>query len=244
MTGILRASALVLATAIPLWGTSAGAQDAPAVEAPADPAPPPRKAPPLKARPKPKASAPVPEEVKPAPPPLTAAAPPPPAQPRPDLTVACAEKAALYEGPNNFSVWVTRTGLLVVENPLRPLTPETSRVLQVVIAGKAATAYGPDLFALRRGGAPAALEGATGGSIRWDATPTPLPDTLNVVSDAGQPLAQLAFQSCGEAPALKAPPVAKAKGAAKDRSAARPKAHKAAPAGPPGIPLPASALDP
>lgn len=216
------------------------AQDAPNIDAPADPSPPPRKAPPRKA--KPKASAPVPEAAKPAPAPLMPAAPPPPPVPRPDLTVACAEKAALYEGPNAFSVWVTRTGLLVVENPLRPLTPETTRVLQVVIAGKAATAYGPDLFALRRGGAPAALEGATGGSIRWDATPTPLPDTLNIVSEGGQPLAQLAFQSCGEAPALKAAPVARAK--ANSKAAQRPKAPKAAPQGPPGIPLPASALDP
>jgi hypothetical protein len=242
MTDLMRASALVLATVAALWGTGVAAQEAPTPEAPVDPSPPPRKAAPRKA--KPKASAPVPEAAKPVASPLTPAAPPPPAASRPDLTVACAERAALYEGPNNFSVWVTRTGLIVVENPLRPLTPETSRVLQVVIAGKAATAYGPDLFALRRGGAPAVLEGTVGGTIRWDATPTPLPDTLNIVSEAGQPLAQLAFQACGEAPAVKAPPVAKAK--ANSKAAQRPKAAKAAPAagGPPGIPLPASALDP
>ncbi|SFG73064.1 hypothetical protein [Methylobacterium gossipiicola] len=248
MSPPMRPSALALAAALALWGPMAAAQDAPAIEAPADPAPPPRKAPPRKAKPKPKATAPAPEEAKPAPDetkpapePVTPAAAPPP-EPRPDLTVACADKAALYEGSNNFSVWVTRTGFVVIENPLRPLTPESARVLQVVIAGKVATAYGPDLFALRRGGAPAALEAATGGTLRWDATPTPLPDTLNIVSEAGQPLAQLAFQSCGDAPAVKAAPVAKARGASKAKAAARPKAPKAAPAGPPGIPLPASAL--
>jgi hypothetical protein len=235
---LMRSPALVLGLLLALGGAAAMAQDAPAPDSPADPAPAPRKA--LSRKPPPKPKAPDTAAAKPPAVPTPAALPPVPAASRPDLTVICADKAALYEGPKNFSVWVTRTGLVVIENPLRPLTPETSRVLQVVIAGKVATAYGPDLFALRRGGAPAALEGATGGVIRWDATPTPLPDTLNIVSEAGQPLAQLAFQSCGDAPVVKAAPVAKAK------AAPRPKPGK--PAGqaesPSGMRMPASALEP
>ena len=238
----MRPSRLALAALVAAWTHAASAQ-APAVDGPAvdDPAPAkkpaPRKA--VPAKPKPLAPATAAPAMTPAA--VTPSAlPPVPAAPRPDLTVACAEKAALYEGPKNFSVWVTRTGLIVVENPLLPLTPDSARVLQVVIAGKVATAYGPDLFALRRGGAPAVLEGSKGGSIRWDATPTPLPDTLNIVSEAGQPLAQLAFQSCGEAPVVKAAPVAKAK------AAPRPKPGK--PAGqaesPSGMRMPASALEP
>lgn len=162
----------------------------------------------------------------------------------PGLTVACAGNAALYDGGKGVSVWVTRTGMIAVENPLRPLTPERTRVLQVVIGGKVATAYGPDLFALRRGGSPATLEAATGAPVRWDATATALPDTLNIVSETGQPVAQLAFQSCGDAPAVQAVAAQKAKpGAAKangtkTRAAAKPAAPKA----PPGIGIPQGAL--
>ena len=141
-----------------------------------------------------------------------------------------------YHGSDGLDTFLRGSRVLVC---MLPLTPETARVLQVVIAGKVATAYGPDLYALRRGGAPAALEGAKGGTIRWDPTPTPLPDTLNIVSEAGQPLAQLAFQSCGEAPTVKAAPVARSNPGTKPK--ARP---KAAPEAPPGMRLPASALEP
>jgi hypothetical protein len=127
----------------------------------------------------------------------------------------------------------------VVENPLRPLTPETTRVLQVVIGAKAATAYGPDLFALRRGGSPGSLEALLGGPIRWDPVSTALPDTLNIVSEAGQPLAQLAFQSCGEAPAVKAAPVAAKDKPKKDKSQQGPSRPKA----PPGLSLPQGAIE-
>ncbi|MCJ2079731.1 hypothetical protein [Methylobacterium sp. J-090] len=261
----MRPPFLALAALLAVWTHAASAQapagDGPAVDDPA-PATPPKKPAPRKAVPaKPKAVAPPPAAGTPVTTP--AALPPVPAAPRPDLTVACAEKAALYEGPKNFSVWVTRTGLIVVENPLLPLTPDSARVLQVVIAGKVATAYGPDLFALRRGGAPAVLEGAKGGTIRWDATPTPLPDTLNIVSEAGQPLAQLAFQACGEAPAVKAAPVAKSKSdpataksdagkgdagkSGSTRTATRPKTSKP-PSGqteaPSGVRMPAAAIEP
>ncbi|NEU10764.1 hypothetical protein G3T14_01285 [Methylobacterium sp. BTF04] len=186
-----------------------------------------------------------PADVQPAPPPAAES----PAQPEsaptfsanlPGLTVVCEGKAALYEGSKDVSVWVTRTGVIAVENPLRPLTPETTRVLQVVIAGKVATAYGPDLFALRRGGSPAALESATGGPVRWDAAATALPDTLNIVSETGKPLAQLPFQSCGAAPEVAAPKAVPKAARAKPKANAP--AKPAAPKAPPGIGLPQGAL--
>ncbi|MCJ2034120.1 hypothetical protein [Methylobacterium sp. J-068] len=207
-------------------GRAQSPEPAPEAEAPVVPAPKTRP-PPRKPKPKPKpaeaapTAAPAPAPVVATPPASRPAPAPMPAANLPGLTVLCEAKAAHYEGPKDFAVWVTRTGAIVVENPLRPLTPETTRVLQVVIAGKAATAYGPDLFALRRGGSPAALEAMLGGPVRWDAVPTALPDTLNIVSDTGQSLAQLGFQECGEAPAVRSAPVAqgKAKGAAKGAAA-------------------------
>lgn len=121
-------------------------------------------------------------------------------------------QSVLYDGPGEFSMWVTRSGIVRIDNPLRPLTPEVTRVLQLVIAGKVATAYGPDYTALRRGGVPGLVEGALGGPIRWEAKLGGLPDTLDIVSDSGDPLAQMRFKECGTAPAAKALPVASAKG--------------------------------
>lgn len=225
------------------------------------PKPKPRSEP--KPKPKPKASpeptpaaqpaAEAPTTVPTAPEPAPVAAPMPAAN-LPGLTVQCEVRAAVYEGPKDFVVWVTRTGAVVVENPLRPLTPETTRVLEVVIAGKAATAYGPDLFALRRGGSPAALGALLGAPVRWDPAPAPLPDTLNIVSDAGKSLAQLGFRECGEAPAVKSAPVSAGTEAAKPGKAAakpkaRPKVTKESGSGssgakaPPGLSLPQGAIE-
>lgn len=200
------------------------------------------------AEPKPAAEVPatVPAAPEPAPAPL-------PAANLPGLTVQCEARAALYEGPKDFAVWVTRTGAVVVENPLRPLTPETTRVLEVVIAGKAATAYGPDLFALRRGGSPAVLGALLGAPVRWDPVPAALPDTLNIVSDTGKSLAQLGFRECGEAPAVKSAPVAAGNAVAKPSKGpakkARPKVAKESGNGssgakaPPGLSLPQGAIE-
>lgn len=228
-------------------GPGFGQTPEPALEEAAPKAPPPRKPKPA-AAPKPTAAPKPAAEAAPVPP-VPA---PMPAANLPGLTVQCEARAALYEGPKDFALWVTRTGLIVVENPLRPLTPETTRVLQVVIAGKAATAYGPDLFALRRGGSPGALEAMLGAPVRWDATPTPLPDTLNIVSETGQSLAQLGFRECGEAPAVKAAPVAakakdKTKEPAKERAKSRAGAASAEPKEsgvktPPGLHLPQGAI--
>lgn len=252
---ILIPAALLLPTGSGFGQTSEPAPEPPPAEAPA--AAPPKKRPPPPRKPKPKPApaaeaAPVPPAPAPAPVPPAPAPAPMPAANLPGLTVQCEARAALYEGPKDFTLWVTRTGLIVVENPLRPLTPETTRVLQVVIAGKAATAYGPDLYALRRGGSPGGLEAMLGAPIRWDGTPTALPDTLNIVSETGQSLAQLGFRECGEAPAVKAPPVAaKDKAKSKERAKERTKARAGAAPGtrdssvrtPPGLNLPQGAIE-
>jgi len=237
-------AALLPAALLLAAGPGLAQEPEPAAEAPVAPAPvkrPPRKP---KPKPKPAPAAPAPAAAAPvAASPVTAPAlTPTPAANRPGLTVQCEARAALYEGPKDFTVWVTRTGVIVVENPLRPLTPETTRVLQVVIAGKAATAYGPDLFALRRGGSQGSLEAMLGAPVRWDAVSTALPDTLNIVSETGQSLAELGFRECGEAPAVKAAPVA-----VKDKPKPKPRPKHAAPDGgakaPPGLSLPQGAIE-
>ncbi|MFD0934579.1 hypothetical protein ACFQ12_05190, partial [Methylobacterium trifolii] len=174
-------------------------------------------------------------------------------------TPACAGQAARYEGEKGFGLFVTRIGQAEVANPLRPLTPEVTRVLQVTIAGKVATAYGPDLAALRRGGPPGAIEAQLGSPIRWEASLPELPDPLTIVSEAGETLATLGFRECAEAPAVKAPPPEAAKRDRKraPRTGAKPSetgqaagTAKAAPASkaqtgtkaPPGFSLPQGAI--
>jgi hypothetical protein len=212
------------------------------------PAPKPKPVP--KAEPKPEtpkaASKPAPEPAPvPAAPPagLNAAMPSP----------VCGAQAARYEGDKGFALWVTRKGRAEIENPLRPLTPEVTEILQVTIAGKAATAYGPDLRALRRGPAPGALEAQVGAPIRWEAALPALPDPITIVSEAGETLARLGFRECTEAPPVKAAPEAKGKEPkGKEARAARrtgeagapagKPAAKAAPKAPPGFSLPQGAI--
>ena len=120
----------------------------------------------------------------------------------------CGARAARYSGPKGFDLVVMRRGQASVPNPLRPLTPEVTQVLQVAIGGKLATAYGPDLTALRRGTAPNALEAQLGAPIRWEPSLPDLPDPLAIVAEDGTPLASLAFRECVAPPAVRAPPVA------------------------------------
>lgn len=169
--------------------------------------------------------------------------------PPPNLTVLCEGKPARYAGVTGVSIWVTRSGLVLAENPLRPLTPETTRVLQVVVGDRGATAYGPDLAGLRRGGTPKALEATLGGAIRWDDVLTLLPDTLNVVSEANEVLARLPFKDCSEAPAVKPEPVRPQPGTkaqAKPRKPTRPEGESAggnaAQKAPKGLSIPQGAI--
>lgn len=265
MVSPMRTLPLLLAAALVL-GLPAGtrAQEAPAADAAAAPKParpkPPKPAPKPKAKAETAPAAPAPE-ARPAEP-LRA---PAPAIDRAPLdatfaappTIACGSQAARFEGEKGFEVFVTRVGRAQVENPLRPLTPETTEVLQVAIGGKLATAYGPDLSALRRGGPPGAIEAQLGTAIRWRETLPPLPDPLSIVSEDGRPLARLGFRECTAAPAVKAPPPvaarkeAKPARAAKTREAApKPEGEavpargqaKAAPRVPPGFSLPQGAI--
>jgi hypothetical protein len=157
----------------------------------------------------------------------------------PTLEQPCGARAARFESGKGFKMVITRAGQVRTTNPLRPLTPEINEVLQVVIAGKVATAYGPDFTTLRRGSGPAAIEAMLGGPIRWQPALPVLPDPMAIVSEEGTPLAQLTFRACEEAPAVKAPPKAEARKKAPVRRSA-PKA--AAEKTPPGFSLPQGAI--
>ncbi|MEL6060710.1 MULTISPECIES: hypothetical protein [unclassified Methylobacterium] len=157
---------------------------------------------------------------------------PPSAQP-------CGASAARFENGKSFKMVVTRAGQVQTTNPLRPLTPEVNEVLLVVIAGKVATAYGPDFSNLRRGSGPAAIEAMLGGPIKWQPTLPALPDSITIVSEEGSPLAQLTFRACEAPPAVKAAPKAVARKKAPARHAP-PKA--AAEKVPPGFSLPQGAI--
>jgi hypothetical protein len=135
----------------------------------------------------------------------------------------CDGQAARFESEKGFALSVIRAGEVRITNPLRPLTPDVTQVLEVVIAGKRATAYGPDFGALRRGGPPRAMQTLLGGPIQWEATLPSLPGFLGIVADDGSPLADLTFKGCEAPPAAppEPPPVAEKKGA-------RPKGAKAA----------------
>lgn len=261
------------------------AQDAePAPEAPAEAAPPRKPKP--KPRPKPQAKPVEKPAETPAEPKAAAGGPTEAAAPNPGLPLAPAPSAATlspappvacekgeavrYEasagkaGAPAVELWVTRSGSITIDNPLRPLTPDVTRVLQVVIGGKVATAYGPDLQSLRRGAGPTVLEGVIGGAVRWDASLVTLPDTLPILSDSGDVLAAFTFRACGTAPAARtlaapkprrtAPPADAAltpetgKASAKDASGDRSRpARRAEPRPdsaprPPAVPLPQGAI--
>lgn len=115
---------------------------------------------------------------------------------------ACGEQAARYENGKGFAFVVIRAGEARVVNPLRPLTPEVTQVLEVVIGAKRATAYGPDFTSLRRGGTPSVVQAMLGAPITWEPKLPALPDTLNIVSEEGTPLAELGFKLCVAPPAI------------------------------------------
>lgn len=217
----VRAAALAL---LFLGGTAAAQEDA-------NPPSPPEAAPAKPKRVKPKRPAPTPaakapEQTPPAdakaaettPPgtsPTPAAGPPDPVPPPPPVAaspVICdAGQSVLYDGPKDFSFWVTRSGSITIDNPLRPLTPDVTQVLQLVIDGKVATVYGADLQGLRRGAGPRGLEALIGGPIKWDAKLVTLLDPLEIFDDAGRGLATMRFKECGAAPTGKELPVPRAK---------------------------------
>ncbi|MCJ2014016.1 hypothetical protein [Methylobacterium sp. J-076] len=123
---------------------------------------------------------------------------------------ACGALAARYENGKGFTLSVIRAGEVRIVNPLRPLTPEVTQVLEVVIGDKRATAYGPDFTSLRRGGPPGAIQASLGAPITWEAALPPLPDSLGIVADDGAPLAELTFRTCETRPAVAPEPVPQA----------------------------------
>ncbi|SFM19114.1 hypothetical protein [Methylobacterium pseudosasicola] len=156
----------------------------------------------------------------------------------PTLVQPCGARAARYESGKGFNMVITRAGQVKTTNPLRPLTPEVNEVLQVVIAGKVATAYGPDFTTLRRGTAPAAIEAMLGGPIRWESALPTLADPIAIVTEEGATLAQLTFRACEDPPAVKAAP----KPQAKKKAPAKRPAPKAAEKAPPGFSMPQGAI--
>ncbi|GJD35236.1 hypothetical protein [Methylobacterium aerolatum] len=160
----------------------------------------------------------------------SAAPPVPPAMPAAGPGgITCDAQAARYESGKGFGFHVIRAGMVRIDNPLRPLTPDFTQVLEVVIGHKRATAYGPDFTSLRRGGPPNSLQGVLGAPIQWDPQLPILPDSLGVVGDDGRPLASLGFKACEPAPeAPPEPPPKVAKGDGKGDAKAASKAAKGA----------------
>ncbi|MGN8092755.1 hypothetical protein [Methylobacterium sp. 22177] len=159
----------------------------------------------------------------------------------PTLEQPCGTQAARFESAKGFKMVITRAGQVRTTNPLRPLTTEVNEVLQVVIAGKVATAYGPDFTTLRRGGAASGVEAMLGSPIQWEPTLPTFPDPIAIVTEEGTPLAQLTFRACEAPPAVKAPKVPKAEARKKAPRHAAPKAA-AAPKTPPGFSMPQGAI--
>ena len=131
-----------------------------------------------------------------------------PAEPR--SPSECGTKAARYVA-GKLAVWVTRTGTLQEDNPLRPLSRDTLLVLQVVANGRSATAFGPDFENMRQGGPPATLEAANGRPVAWEPDARGFPAQFRVVSEDGRVLlGPLTFEACEAAPAVAAEKPARA----------------------------------
>jgi hypothetical protein len=119
----------------------------------------------------------------------------------PGQSASCDGKAAFYAGEKGVNVLVIRSGKILYENPLRPLTTEEIVVFEVSTGGKLATAYGPDPANLLQGGAPRDLETTFGSTIAWDASATKFPERMQIVSEStGQPLTRLDFKECRDRP--------------------------------------------
>ena len=126
----------------------------------------------------------------------------------------CGAKAATYASGTNLRLWVRRAGELTRDNPLRPLSAETLLVLDVVVNGRAATAFGPDAMNLRQGGAAQRLQAEASAPIRWGPADGPLPGELRIVAEDGRVLYdQLRFVECADPPKVAASPAGRKAGA-------------------------------
>lgn len=157
----------------------------------------------------------------------------------------CSGKAGRYASEKAGALWVVRRGALTMgENPLRPLSRDEYLVLQVVVKGRLATAWGPDETSLRQGGAPRDVEREGIGPIRWQPDGTALPNVLRVIGEDGTVLAgPMRLVECGDAPAAKAvAPAATRRPAAKSKEGAATRAPAEPAALPPGLSLPQGAI--
>src|SRR5215207_8159147 len=124
--------------------------------------------------------------------------------------VDCGSQSALYSGEDGFQTWVTRKGEIEAKNPLRPLSGGRLIVLQVLIRGNVATAYGPDFARMLRGGPPDRIQELHGAPIKWAATNNALPGTIHIVAeDSPDVLARLRFKECGAPPKAQTTPTGK-----------------------------------
>jgi hypothetical protein len=132
---------------------------------------------------------------------------------------ACAPKAALYTRDKAPKLWVLRRGTMVLaENPLRPLSQDEAVVLEVVVNGKRAAAWGIDTDHLRQGASIRSVEAEGRGPVRW-AEAEAMPAALRVIAEDGSVvLGPLPFGGCEDAPAAKA---------IAEKPAARPKTERA-----------------
>ena len=127
---------------------------------------------------------------------------PAPAAPKPS---DCGPQAATYQAGKGPKLWVLRQGTMVLaENPLRPMSRDEAVVLDVVVNGRRATAFGPDLNHLRQGGSPKSVEHGGREPIRW-AEGGVAPAAIRVVAEDGRVLlGPMPFGGCEDAPAAKA----------------------------------------
>jgi hypothetical protein len=120
--------------------------------------------------------------------------------------VTCRDSAS-YSAGAGPDVRVTRRGYLDEINPLRPAAHgHRVQVLQVSIAGKTATAYGPGFQAMHRGPGPKQLEQTMDAGITWERALGPLPSTIVIVAEDGpEVIARLQFQTCAASAPSKPP---------------------------------------
>lgn len=155
----------------------------------------------------------------------------------------CSPRAALYQAGKGPKVWVLRQGTMVLaENPLRPLSRDEVVVLEVVVNGRRATAFGPDMDHLRQGGTPKSVEREGREPIRWAAAGA-APAAMRVVAEDGRVLlGPMSFGGCDDPPAAKEVAEKPVKPARPARAARKGKPAPAASDGPAPAHLPQGAL--
>ena len=114
--------------------------------------------------------------------------------------LSCPGYAALFTSDKGLKLWVLRRGTMTERNPLRPLSQDSLLVMDVVVNGRSASAYGPDPLRLQQGGAVPEIE-RQNGPISWRSALDVLPPAIRVVASDGTVLVgPMTFVACGDAP--------------------------------------------